>query len=105
MSDGAPGGHLRVCAPGEELILAVARVSEVGSVVGSSKLASPSLMTVAEPQEANSGLSLLLRRRDNEVALGHGDFLQEMEEFKGLPTGERHRTLENDIFPCLQVFM
>jgi len=54
---------------------------------------------------------LLLRRGDNEMVLGHGDFLQEMEEFKALPSSEQCRTLQNEIFRevqtvfCLLVIM
>jgi len=56
-------------------------------------------------------MSLLLRMGDSEVALGHGDFLQGIEEFKALLSREKHRTLESDIFQIssnctsLQVFM
>ena len=76
----------------------MARVGEVSAAAESSELASPSLMTAAEPQGASSGLSLLLRRGDSEVALGHDDFFQRMEEFNALSTREQRRTLENDIF-------
>ena len=68
--------------PAEELIFGVARVGEVGATAGPLEFASPSLIVALESQGASSGLSLLLRREDNEVALGHGDFLQGLEEFK-----------------------
>ena len=55
-------------------------------------------MMALESQGASSGLSLLLRREDNEVALGHGDFLQGLEEFKVLSSMEKRRMLENEIF-------
>ena len=58
----------------EEPILRVARVGEVSVAVGSSELASSSLMTTAEPQGASSELSLLLRRRGSKVVLGYGNF-------------------------------
>ena len=47
-------------------------MDEVGIAVGPSGLASPSMIIALKPQGASSGLSLLLRRGDSEVALGHG---------------------------------
>jgi len=52
-------------------LLRVTRVGKVGATVGNSELASLYLMTTLEPQKASSWLSLLLRRGDNEVTLGH----------------------------------
>ena len=59
----------------EEPILRMTRVGEIGTAAWPSELAYPSPMTSPEPQEASSGTSLLLRRGESEVALGHGDFL------------------------------
>ena len=74
------------------------RVGEVDAAVGPSELASPSLMMAMEPQGVSSRLNLLLRRGDSKVTLGHGDFLQGMEEFKALPLRKQRRTLENENF-------
>ena len=67
-------GTSRSVLPTEDPVLGVTRVGKVFAVVGSSELAFPSLMTAPKLQGASSGLSLLLRRGDNEVALGHGNF-------------------------------
>ena len=75
-----------------------ARDSDIGATVGPSELASSSLMTALERQGPISGLSLLLRRGDSEVPLGHGNFLQELEEFKAFPSRDQRITLENEIF-------
>ena len=42
---------------------------------GNGVLHSPSLITTSEPQGGSFGLSLVLQRGDNKVALGHGNFL------------------------------
>ena len=68
--------------PTEEPALIVTKVGEVSIAIEISRLASPSVITATKPQGASSGLSLLLRRGDSEVALGHGDLLQGLEEFK-----------------------
>jgi len=41
---------------------------------------------------------LLLRRGHREVAFGHDDFLQGVEEFKALLSRKQRRTMENEIF-------
>jgi len=73
---GAPRKYLQVYALTVEPALKVTKVGEVGTDVGPSGLASLSLITALGSQEASFGLSLLLWRGDNEVALRHGDFLQ-----------------------------
>ena len=54
-------------------------------------------MTVAEHDEASSGLSLFLQRGDDEVALWREDFLRGLEEFKALSSRDQWGMLENDI--------
>ena len=55
-------------------------------------------MIAPEPQGVSSGLSLLLRKGYCEVAIGHGDFLQGLKEFKALLSRDQQRKLENEIF-------
>ena len=53
------------------------KVDEVGTAAGPSGLDSPSLIIALKPQGVSSGgVSFLLRRGDDDVAFGHGDFLQ-----------------------------
>ena len=41
---------------------------------------------------------MFLRTRDRDVALGYKNFLRGLEEFEGVPTRARVRSLENEIF-------
>jgi len=77
----------------------VPRVDKVGAATGPLELSSP-LMTALESQGASFRLSLLLQMGDIDMALGHGDFLQGVEEFKPLTSRDQWRMLENEIF-CL----
>jgi len=65
-----PEDTSRFVPPTEERALGVTEVGEVGAATETLGLASPSLITALKPQEASSGLSLLLWRGDNEVPSG-----------------------------------
>jgi len=70
-----PKGTSEFVPPTKEPAFRVTKVGEVSTTAGPSELASPYLITISGPKRVSAGLSLLLRRGDDEVALGHGDFL------------------------------
>ena len=103
-----PSSEVEIIPPSEVPVVAVPRsepsprpgatkVGEIGSVVGPSEFASPSLMTAPEHDRASFGLSLFLQRGDDEVGLGRGNFLRGLKWFKALPSRHERGMLENEI--------